>query len=253
MKNTIKNYLQFAKKSNQNFKYWARNKSVCGAYKKSGNFCCVTIFENLFIQEERVRTIWEGGREGVKILHSKLQDIKWIYPLCIIINNEYLQSFNNPVAVIAPKLVSLKKQNCCIKEKSYPMLTAFTEGAKVMLLKNYIVELGLMNGSVGTVVDIVYEEAEGPRNQENLPAYVIVDFPKCLFPNAGIGYTEQAPKTNVPIPITKEFCDKKCCTIETIPLRVCKAITIHKGQGITIGVGHDWETYTLSNVKTTGN
>ena len=85
IKNMIKNYLQFAKKSNQNFKYWARNKSVCGAYKKSGNFCCVTIFENLFIQEERVRTIWEGGREGVKILHLKLLDIKRVYPYKILL------------------------------------------------------------------------------------------------------------------------------------------------------------------------
>lgn len=171
----------------------------------------------------------------------------WQMTLDITFN--YLRSFNNPVAVIAPRLGSSKKTNCCIKEKSYPMLTAYTKGAKVMLLKNYIVELGLMNGSVGTVVDIVYEEAEGPRNQSNLPAYVIVDIPKCMFPAVGIGYTEQAPKTHVPIPITKEFCERKCCTIETIPLRVCKAITIHKGQGITVGLNHDWENVVIYFVE----
>ena len=171
----------------------------------------------------------------------------WEMTLDITFN--YLQSFNNPVAVIAPKLGSSKKHNCCIKEKSYPMLTAFTKGATVMLLKNYIVELGIMNGAVGTVVDIVYEEAEGPRNQNNLPAYVIVDFPKCMFPKIGIGYNVQAPKTHVPVPITKEFCERKCCTIETVPLRVCKAITIHKGQGITVGPGHDWENVVIYFVE----
>ena len=62
----------------------------------------------------------------------------WQMTLDITFN--YLQSFNNPVAVVAPKLGSLKKTNCCIKEKSYPMLTAFTKDAKVMLIKNYIVE-----------------------------------------------------------------------------------------------------------------
>ena len=79
------NIWSLQKTSNQNYKYWGRNKSVCGAYKKSGNFCCVTIFENLFIQEERVRTIWEGGGEGVKILHLKLLDIKRVYPYKILL------------------------------------------------------------------------------------------------------------------------------------------------------------------------
>jgi hypothetical protein len=30
-------------------------------------------------------------------------------------------------------------------------------------------------------------------------------------------------------------CEKKCCSVKPIPLRVCKAISIHKSQGMTIG------------------
>ena len=47
--------------------------------------------------------------------------------------------------------------------------------------------------------------------------------------------------THIPIPITTDRCEKKCCSISTIPLRVCKAITIYKSQGITIGEDKVWK------------
>ena len=109
-----------------------------------------------------------------------------------------------------------------------------------MLLKNFVVELKLMNGSVGVVKDIVYEQEEGPRGN-HLPAYIVVDFPKCLIPNDEKKWRLQESHTNVPIPIVTDMCEKKCCQIATIPLRVFKAITIHKGQGITVGEGKDWK------------
>ena len=39
----------------------------------------------------------------------------------------------------------------------------------------------------------------------------------------------------VSIPTVTERCEKKCCSITMMPLRVCKSITIHKSQGMTIG------------------
>ena len=97
------------------------------------------------------------------------------------------------------------------------MLTAFTVGAKVMLLKNYVVELKLMNGSIGTVVDIVYKDEEGPRSEGALPAYIVVDFPQCLIED-GKGWKKQDACKNVPIPTIVELCKKHCCGIETVPL-----------------------------------
>ena len=45
----------------------------------------------------------------------------------------------------------------------------------------------------------------------------------------------------VPIPVVENCCDRKCCSIENIPLRVCIAITIHKRQGITVREGKIFE------------
>ena len=39
----------------------------------------------------------------------------------------------------------------------------------------------------------------------------------------------------IQIPIVTDRCEKKCCSISIIPLRVCKAITINKRQVMTIG------------------
>ena len=38
-----------------------------------------------------------------------------------------------------------------------------------------------------------------------------------------------------------ERCEKKCCSITTVSLRVCKVITTYKSQGITVGPGKVWE------------
>jgi hypothetical protein len=42
-----------------------------------------------------------------------------------------------------------------------------------MLLRNFVVEYKLMNGSVGTIRKIAYESNNGPDNDNKLPSYVI--------------------------------------------------------------------------------
>ena len=49
-------------------------------------------------------------------------------------------------------------------------------------------------------------------------------------------------KKIIPItPITIR-CERKICTVKYIPLRVCKAITIHKAQGMSIGSQEPFES-----------
>ena len=98
-----------------------------------------------------------------------------------------------------------------------------------------------MNGSVGIVRKIVYKNSLGPRDDSKpLPAYVIVEFKNVdilqehkAFPNY--------PSNWIPIPVVTDHCEKKCCSMTTIPLRVCNALTIHKSQGMTIGPGENFE------------
>ena len=49
------------------------------------------------------------------------------------------------------------------------------------------------------------------------------------------------PNNFIPIPVVTDRCEKKCCSITTIPLRICKALTIHKSQGMTIGPNENFE------------
>jgi hypothetical protein len=62
---------------------------------------------------------------------------------------------------------------------------------------NILPEIGLYNGAIGTIVKIVYQDRpEGPNNKEhdNLPDYVVVNFPNLKLP-AGILPWDQLHKT----------------------------------------------------------
>ena len=154
----------------------------------------------------------------------------------------YLESFLTPIAKIRAKYNSCRDdgKNHCVKESSMCGRLAICVGAIVMLLRNFIVEYKLMNGSIGVVKQIVYENKEGPADRNNLPAYVIVEFSECEIPEEENLIDGRNSKC-VPIPVVEDRCDKKCCSIKTIPLRVCIAITIHKSQGMTIGEGEIFE------------
>ena len=149
---------------------------------------------------------------------------------------QYLQSLETPLAKMTAKLSTTRTDgvNHCKKETSYPLQNAMCEGAMVMLQKNFVVEHHIMNGSIGIVREIVYKNANGPANSSELPAYVVVEFPNNIMPASDKQFPDKA-STWVSIPVATEKCEKYCCTIQAIPLRVCVAITIHKSQGMTIG------------------
>jgi hypothetical protein len=100
-----------------------------------------------------------------------------------------------------------------------------------------------MHGAVGTVVAIVYEEKEGPRGDRRArthPKYVIVDFPGAKIPEES-KLIPNMPRTCVPIEPHTVRCEHKCCSATQVPLRVCKAVTGQKSQGMSVGEGHPWE------------
>ena len=98
--------------------------------------------------------------------------------------------------------------------------------ARVMLITNLWVDAGLVNGCVGTVVDIVYS---GGKRPPALPDFVVCHFPQYRGP-------AYAGPNTVPItPIQRTWLhDNKTFARVNLPLTLAWALTIHKSQGLTL-------------------
>jgi Helitron helicase-like domain at N-terminus/PIF1-like helicase len=101
-------------------------------------------------------------------------------------------------------------------------------GARVMHTANLWVEHGIVNGSMGTVEDIGWSIGADPKT--DMPSVIMVKFDHYNGPS----YEEGS--STVPIfPTCHEFTYKKVpCSRTMFPLRVSFAITVYKGQGLTI-------------------
>ena len=103
-----------------------------------------------------------------------------------------------------------------------------TEGAKVMLRSNLWVSAGLTNGTLGTVVGLLYPpDTAGP---DSLPTAVCVEFDGYQGP----AWIPQQPKV-VPVPAitTKWMNGARLHSRTQVPLTLAFAVTIHKCQGWT--------------------
>ncbi|XP_026428269.1 ATP-dependent DNA helicase pfh1-like [Papaver somniferum] len=141
-------------------------------------------------------------------------------------NHERLKELGNPVARI------ISRNNCKTKSdevKGLQEILLLSKGSRVMLRKNLSTKYGLVNGSRGVVVDIVYKNGE--KSPTSMLIVVMVDFDKYTGPKL-------YPGSNV-IPITPQTTDwisttgVSCQRIQ-LPLILCRAITVHKSQGLNL-------------------
>ena len=99
-----------------------------------------------------------------------------------------------------------------------------------MLTANLWTEAGLVNGSMGTVQDLLFEEDQGPPS---LPIVVLISFDDYKGPTID---SLEGVKV-VPIgPIRRTWKGKtgRLCSRLQIPIRLAWAITVHKSQGLTL-------------------
>ena len=99
-----------------------------------------------------------------------------------------------------------------------------------MLTSNLNVELGLFNGSMGKVMDIIYLNGNNPSL--SLPDVVMVEFSKYTGPP----FVDHHPKLVPVIPVERRMdCNCHGCKRKQIPLRLGWGTTIQRCQGMTIG------------------
>ena len=147
-----------------------------------------------------------------------------------------LHSKSNPIAKIKSRTTKLNGSHSNTSSHydndRTPSCICLCIGCRVELTgKNYNPNWGLFNGSIGTVLDIVFLEGESP-NHGNLPAYVLVDFPLYRGPVFHPNH-----KTWVPVTPVTTFCQRSnnCCKREFFPLKTAFGKTIHTAQGVSIG------------------
>ncbi len=95
-------------------------------------------------------------------------------------------------------------------------------GARVMLTANLWVDVGLVNGAMGTVVAICYKSGQ---YLPHLPVAVMVLFTGPTLPEGTDPIT--------PIRCTKSALGGHCSRLQ-LPLKLAWAVTIHKAQGMTL-------------------
>ena len=120
-------------------------------------------------------------------------------------------------------------------------------GCRVSLLGvNIKPEWGLYHGSIGTVLDIVYRNPEGPHFEgkptEKHPAFVLVDFPQYCGPNMYqdddyiTSDEKKKRRTWVAVPMVTVRCSNHgMCTRTYMPLSLAFGKTIHSFQGASVG------------------
>lgn len=102
-------------------------------------------------------------------------------------------------------------------------------GARVMLSSKIWTEIGLVNGSMGTVVDLTWELGQDPNT--SLPFAVLIAFNRY---SSLVFLGCDASIVLVFANLSRFDYRGVACTRRQFPLRLAYGITVHKSQGLTL-------------------
>ncbi|KAF9601268.1 hypothetical protein IFM89_018378 [Coptis chinensis] len=158
--------------------------------------------------------------------------VPYLYPLnrdVKIVNDARLRSLNGKILKYTARDTGKKAKNLWKWEHNRGIAPKKLElgiGARVMLIKNMDVGVGLMKGATGTIVDFVEQTGKKSRGV----------FAKCLLPkvrfDSGLVHMIGPEEWHV------MEGEKVLATRKQIPLILAWAISVHKCQGMTLDCLH---------------
>ena len=104
------------------------------------------------------------------------------------------------------------------------LVLLIAQGARVMLTANLWVAAGLVNGTMGTIVDICYLNGSPP----DLPVAVMIKFDKYCGPYLSNHTVPICPIRHI------WYAHGAQCSRTQLPFKLAWAVTIHKAQGLTL-------------------
>jgi ATP-dependent DNA helicase PIF1 len=150
---------------------------------------------------------------------------------CTNMNTERLIATGAPIAQITAKHDSAKSatksSDSCRNLQRHIYLCV---GARVMLMWNVSLPLGLVNGSSGIVIDFVYKNDERPPD---LPSYIIVDFKDYIGRPFFEGVERQKWVPLKPEIVEWTSAGKSKHYRQQFPIILSWALTTWKAQGMT--------------------
>jgi ATP-dependent exoDNAse (exonuclease V) alpha subunit len=145
-------------------------------------------------------------------------------------NIEQLKKLNEPIVRIDAKHTggSMAKKAKANNAEGLHSFLFLAKGARIMLRKNLWTKAGLVNGAMGSIIDIIYHPDSTPGE---LPLAVLVQFDKYTGPS----WSNELDRV---VPITPHRAEwkfnGKCLTHTQLPICLAYAVTIYKSQGITL-------------------
>ncbi|XP_066914898.1 ATP-dependent DNA helicase PIF1-like [Clytia hemisphaerica] len=143
-------------------------------------------------------------------------------------NGKMLDSLQSPIAVIKAKNTPPSASKASSEEFGLVNEVFLAKGAKVMLTRNLWSDVGLCNGSLGIVKDIIFQRNHLPPA---LPITIIVKFDKYTGPSFFDDEDNCVPIVPIVETSSEDNIQKERMQI---PLKLAWSITIHKSQGLTL-------------------